>query len=193
MDPAEHFSITATRLWLERAVIGLNLCPFARAPHVAGRIHYRVSEATEADALLEDLFQALLELTQIEADERETTLLIVPDMFESFADFNEFLPMADAAVDALELEGEIQVASFHPAYQFEGTEPEAIENHTNRSPYPVLHLLRESSVDRAVESMQRTDDIYEANIATLRALGQDGWNRLWEEVNGTAGPDESDR
>lgn len=193
MEPAEHFSITATRLWLERAVIGLNLCPFARAPHVAGRIHYSVSEATDADSLLEDLFQALLELTQIDAVERETTLLIVPGMLESFADFNEFLPMADAAVEALELEGEIQIASFHPAYQFEGTEPEAIENHTNRSPYPVLHLLRESSVDRAVESMQRTDDIYEANIATLNALGSDGWDRLLGELTSTAGSNEPDR
>lgn len=189
MALTEHSAIRATRLWLERAVIGLNLCPFARAPHIAGRIHYSVSDAITTDALLDHLIQALIELARSDSDERETTLLIVPAMLQSFTEFNEFLPLADAAIEALDLEGEIQIASFHPAYQFDGTEPDAIENHTNRSPYPVLHLLRESSIDRAVDSMHSTDDIYEANIETLKTLGKNGWNRLWEDVKRDDGPE----
>lgn len=182
MEPTEQVAIAATRRWLERAVIGLNLCPFARAPHVADRIHYTVSDAVSTEGLLEHVFQALLDLSGANPEERETTLLIVPDMLQSFIEFNEFLPLADAAIEALQLEGVIQIASFHPAYQFTGTEPDAIENYTNRSPFPMLHLLRESSIDRAVEAMQRTDDIYEANISTLNKLGKSGWNALWKDV-----------
>lgn len=188
MDPTEHHAITETRRWLERAVIGLNLCPFARAPHVAGRIHFRISDATSHDQLLEHLFHALLDLSRADPDKQETTLLIIPDMLQDFVEFNDFLPLADAAIEGLELEGTLQIASFHPAYRFAGTRADALENHTNRSPYPTLHLLRESSIDRAVESMERTDDIYEANIATLKQLGRSGWDRLWE--NNDDKPDE---
>ncbi len=186
MEPAEQIAIATTRRWLERAVIGLNLCPFARAPHVADRIHYTVSDAVSTEGLLEHVFQALLDLSGANPEERETTLLIVPDMLQSFIEFNEFLPLADAAVEALQLAGEIQIASFHPAYQFDGTSPDAVENYTNRSPCPVLHLLRESSIDRAVAGMHRTDDIYEANIATLKMLGKGGWKRLWEDAKDSA-------
>jgi hypothetical protein len=167
-----------TRDWLEKAVIGLNLCPFAKPVHVAGRIRYAVSRAETPEALLADLLAELRTIAAADPDDIETTLLIHPRVLADFLDYNDFLGVADAALEDLDLVGEIQVASFHPRYQFEGTAPDDIENYTNRSPYPILHLLREASVEEAVASFPETDRIYKANIETLRKLGLDGWRRL---------------
>ncbi len=167
-----------TQAWMEKAVIGLNLCPFAKSVQVNNRLRYVVSEADTPEALLKELARELLLLRRSDPDEVETTLLIHPRVLTDFLDFNDFLGAADALVEDLELDGELQVASFHPDYQFEGTDPADITNYSNRSPYPTLHLLRESSIERAVATMADTDAIYEANIATLEKLGLDGWRAL---------------
>lgn len=177
MRPPEDI-IAATRAWLEKAVIGLDLCPFARAVHVRNQIRYVVSEAETPEDLLADLLGELRALAAADPEEIDTTLLIHPRVLEDFLDYNDFLAVAEAAVEELGLTGALQVASFHPKYQFAGTEPDDIENYTNRSPYPILHLLREESVERAVEAFPDTARIYEKNIETLRRLGREGWNRL---------------
>jgi hypothetical protein len=176
--PAAETVVAATREWLEKAVIGLNLCPFARAPHVQGRIRYVVSEAETPEELLVGLLAELQALSAAVPEETETTLLIHPRVLQDFLDYNDFLGVAEAAVADLGLEGTIQVASFHPRYQFAGTAPDGIENYTNRSPYPILHLLREASVERAVETFPDASRIYEKNIETMRRLGLEGWRRL---------------
>jgi hypothetical protein len=173
--------IAATRVWLEKAVIGLNLCPFAKPVHLRNRIRYFVSAARSPMRLREDLMAELRTLAAADPETCETTLLIHPHALTHFPDYNDFLAQADDVVAELELQGVIQVASFHPAYQFEDTGPDDIENYTNRSPYPMLHLLRESSVERAVTSHPDTTIIYRTNIETLRGLGHDGWRRLWLE------------
>jgi hypothetical protein len=180
--PEDAPHIAATTVWLERAVIGLNLCPFARAPHVQGRVRMRVSQARDTDALLDDLCSELQSLNALTAEECETGLLIHPFVLTEFLDYNDFLDVADAAVQTLGLEGEWQVASFHPAYQFADSTADDIENFSNRSPFPTLHLLRESSIERAMESMSDTDAIYRRNIETLKGLGIDGWKALWADT-----------
>ncbi|MDE2593732.1 MAG: DUF1415 domain-containing protein [Burkholderiales bacterium] len=171
--------IAQTQAWLTRAVIGLNLCPFAKSVHVKEQIRYVVSEAQTPEQLLEDLINELTLLRDADPEQIDTTLLIHPQVLGDFDDYNAFLDVVDAVVDEMELEGELQVASFHPQYQFEGTEPDDIENYTNRTPYPTLHLLRESSIERAVASFPDAADIYETNMETLRKLGLEGWKRLW--------------
>jgi uncharacterized protein len=173
-------ALAATQRWLERAVIGLDLCPFARAAHARRAIRFVVSEAREVDPLLADLQRELERLAATPPAELETTLLIHPLVLQDFLDYNDFLDLADAAVAALGLEGEIQVASFHPEYQFAGTGPDDVTNCTNRSPYPTLHLLREASVEQAVASHPDVAAIPERNIETLRKLGPDGWRALLE-------------
>ncbi len=177
--PEDGPYIAATTEWLERAVIGLNLCPFARAPHVQGKVRMRVSQARDTDALLNDLCGELQSLNALTAEECETGLLIHPFVLTDFLDYNDFLDVADAGVQTLGLEGEWQVASFHPHYQFADTAADDIENFSNRSPFPTLHLLRESSIERAMEVMSDTDAIYRRNIETLQRLGIDGWQALW--------------
>jgi hypothetical protein len=169
--------LAAIRHWLERAVLGLNLCPFARAVYVKEQIRYTVSVATTPEALLADLIAELRTLAA-EEEEIETTLLIHPDVLTDFLDYNDFLGVAEATVADLGLEGVIQIASFHPRYQFAGTAEDDIENYTNRSPYPLLHLLREASVERAVAAFPEAAEIYERNIATMRRLGIEGWRGL---------------
>ncbi|MFN3416903.1 MAG: DUF1415 domain-containing protein [Caldimonas sp.] len=173
--------IARTRLWLERAVIGLNLCPFAKAVHARGQIRWVVSPATTPEALREALCAELQWLAQANPAEVDTTLLIHPHVLGDFLDFNDFLGDAEQAVAELGLEGVLQVASFHPDYQFAGTQADDIANATNRSPYPTLHLLREASIERAVAAFPDPGTIYEANIATLRRLGPLGWARLMNE------------
>ena len=176
---SEHQAIIdATRLWLERAVIGLNLCPFANAVHRKNRIRYVVSRAQDRDALAADLAAELLLLQATDPDETDTTLLIHPAVLTDFYDYNAFLEVADRILERLDLAGEIQVASFHPDYAFGDCAADAIENYTNRSPYPMLHLLRESSVEQAIAAYPDTERIYEKNIETLRQLGIDGWLAL---------------
>lgn len=174
----EETAVADTRRWLERAVIGLNLCPFAKAPHVKGQIHYAVSGATDGRSLLPTVREELKALAAADAAERETTLLIVPHAFADFLDFNDFLDDAEGELAELDLEGVIQIAPFHPRFQFAGTEEDDITNATNRAPYPTLHLIREESIDRAVEAFPDADAIYEVNMATLEDLGVDGWQAL---------------
>ncbi|MGM9515065.1 DUF1415 domain-containing protein [Roseateles sp. DB2] len=176
--------INETRDWVQKAVIGLNLCPFAKAVEVKKQLRYVVSEATTPEELLKELAHELLLLRRTDPDEIETTVLIHPLVLTDFLDFNDFQGAADALVEDLELDGLLQVASFHPDFQFEGTELDDISNFTNRSPYPTLHLLREESIERAVESMPDTDAIYEANIATLEKLGLEGWKALGLKTRG---------
>ena len=179
-DAAEHPDqvIAATRKWLERAVIGLQLCPFAAAPHLHDRVRYCVSAQRSGVGLLEELSHELRALQDADPLKCETTLLIHPHVLTDFLEYNDFLGACEAAVAELGLEGELQVASFHPRYQFAGTDVQDIENYSNRSPYPMLHLLREASVERAVEAFPETEKIYEKNMETLRRLGIEGWNRL---------------
>ena len=172
--------VAATRRWLERAVIGLNLCPFARAPYLKNRVRIVVSPARDEEALLLDLCEELQRLGASDESDIETTLLVHPQVLNDFLDFNDFLDIADNALEQMNLAGELQVASFHPDYQFADTAPDDSANRSNRSPYPTLHLLRESSIERAVESGFDTDAIYENNIARLRELGDAGWRALWE-------------
>jgi hypothetical protein len=178
---SEGFAVAHTRAWLERAVIGLNLCPFARAPFAKGRVRIVRTDAADASSLLSCLEDELRRLGRSAADELETTLLVHPHALTDFAEYNDFLDEADGALAALGLEGELQVASFHPDYRFAGSAPDDIANATNRSPYPMLHLLRESSIDAAVDSIPDTESIYAANIETMRRLGEDGWARLQEQ------------
>lgn len=170
--------VALTRLWLERAVIGLNLCPFAKAVYVKQQVRFVLSDATTPEALLEQLAEELVHLRDVSPEETDTTLIIHPDVLTDFLEYNDFLDNADAAVETLGLEGVIQVASFHPYYQFAGTEFGDVENFTNRAPYPTLHLLREDSVSRAVDAFPDADAIVDRNIETVTRLGADGWHRL---------------
>ena len=170
--------VAATRHWLEKAVIGLQLCPFAAIPFAREQIRYCVSEHRTTSGLRLELTRELERLHLADQQLCETTLLIHPYVLTDFADYNQFLDDADAAIAALELEGELQIASFHPDYRFAGTAPSDVQNFSNRSPYPMLHLLREASVSRAVATYPAIDDIGERNSATLRELGHDGWLEL---------------
>lgn len=170
--------IAQTRTWLEEAVIGLNLCPFAKAVHVKGQVRYVVSEAIDVEALQQALIEQLQDLAAADPAQVDTTLLIHPNVLQDFEDFNQFLGLAEEMVEALGLDGVLQVASFHPQFQFAGTSPDDVSNATNRAPYPTLHLLREESIDRAVEAFPEAETIYEANIETLERLGPEGWATL---------------
>ena len=175
-------AIADTQRWLERAVIGLNLCPFAKAVHVKGLIRYAVSEATTPSELLADLKNEINSLANMDiagvSIVYDTTLLIVPYCLQDFLDFNDFLGKADNLLAKMKLEGTLQLANFHPQYQFAGTEPDDITNFTNRAPYPTLHLLRESSIDQAVAAFPEAEAIFEVNMATMERLGVEGWNAL---------------
>ena len=171
--------VAATQVWLERAVIGLNLCPFAKAVHVKKQIRYAVTAAQTADELLAELEHELQLLAGTDPKLLDTTLLIHPQAMVDFLDFHFFLAEADALIRKLGFDGVFQIASLHPQYEFAGSEPDEIENFTNRSPYPMLHLLREASIDRAVAAFPDAADIFEKNIETLNRLGHEGWRQLW--------------
>ena len=170
--------IAATRNWVEKVVIGLRLCPFAASPHQRGLVRYRVSEQQSPEGLAEELAQELLYLAAVDPLLCETSLLIHPYVLGDFLEYNQFLDQADAAVAALGLRGELQIASFHPAYQFAGSAPDDVENFSNRSPYPMLHLLREASVTRAAATFPEVNEIGNRNMATLRELGAVGFRKL---------------
>ena len=171
--------LAGTLAWLDKAVIGLNLCPFAKSVRVKGQIRSVVSEATTPEALLAQLEEELKHLAAVDPEQTDTTLLIHPRVLADFLDFNDFLDDADRLLRSLDLEGVLQIASFHPQFQFAGTAPDDIGNHTNRSPWPTLHLIREASIARAVEAFPEAEAIYERNIETLEALGLAGWQRLF--------------
>ena len=164
--------------WLERAVIGLNLCPFAKGVHAKGQIHYAVSAATDAEALAQDLRRELADLAAAPAEVRDTTLLMAPDCLQEFLEFNDFLGVAEDVLEELDLDGTLQIASFHPQFQFAGTDAGDVTNCTNRAPYPTLHLLREDSIDRAVQAYPEAEAIYERNMEVLEQLGMPGWQAL---------------
>nr|WP_228535529.1 DUF1415 domain-containing protein [Noviherbaspirillum malthae] len=182
LHPSSKQVTEEIQAWLVRAVIGLNLCPFAKAVHVKGQIRYAVSDAADQETLLKDLIDELHHLQQSSPEELDTTLLIHPRVLSDFLDYNDFLEVADAALEEAGLAGEIQIASFHPDYQFADADSTAIDNYTNRSPYPILHLLREDSIERAVEAFPDASDIYERNIETMRSLGLDGWRKLMADA-----------
>lgn len=173
--------IALTRRWIERAVIGLNLCPFAKAVYVREQVRFVLSDATTPEALLEQLAEELVLLRDTDPSQIDTTLIVHPDVLTDFLDYNDFLDNADAAVEALDLHGVLQVASFHPDYQFAGAAADDISHYTNRSPYPTLHLLREDSVERAVAAFPDPDVIVERNLQTLDRLGHAGWRKLFED------------
>jgi len=170
--------IAETRMWLEQIVISLNLCPFAKAVYVKEQVRFVLSDATTVEALVEELAEELVLLRDTPAEQIDTTLIVHPDVLTDFLNYNDFLDNADAAIEALDLQGILQVASFHPQYQFEGVAPDDVSNYTNRAPYPTLHLLREDSVERAVAAFPDPDVIVQRNIETLDKLGIEGWTRL---------------
>lgn len=170
--------IEHTRQWLEKAVIGLNLCPFAKAPYIKNRVRIVVSHAKHTDGFLEDLDRELLYLASVPTEEVETSLLIHPDLYDDFLKFNDILDFAEQAVLDNDLEGIIQIAPFHPQFQFAGTDPNDISNYTNRSPYPTLHLIREESISKAVEAIPDAAQIFERNIRVLEEMGHEGWQQL---------------
>ena len=178
MTADDDVYVRDTRRWVERAVIGLNLCPFAKAVHAKGLVHYSVSAATDAAQVLADVRTELDALAAVDPGVRETTLIIVPHCLQEFLDFNDFMGRAERSARKRGLEGVIQLASFHPHFRFEGTDEDDITNFTNRSPYPVIHLLREESIDRAVQAFPHPESIYEANMDTLRRIGRAGWDEL---------------
>lgn len=171
--------VAATRQWLERAVIGLNLCPFAKSVFVKKQVRYALSAASTADELLAELENELNRLARTESAELDTTLLIHPQAMTDFLDYHFFLAEVDALNRNLGFDGVFQIASLHPQYEFAGSEADDIANFTNRSPYPTLHLLRESSIDRAVAAFPDAADIFERNIETMERLGHAGWKKLW--------------
>lgn len=174
----EPTELAATRRWLERAVIGLNLCPFAKAVYVKRQVRFALSDAELEDDLLEELAEELLRLRDTPAEEIDTTLLVHPRVLTDFLVYNDFLDRVDALVEALDLDGVLQVASFHPDYRFADTEADDPGNCTNRAPYPTLHLIREASLDRAVEAYPDPDAIVQRNLATMAELGADGFRDL---------------
>jgi len=178
-DPFQpQAAIETTRRWLEKAVIGLNLCPFAGQPWREGRVWLRVSDAVSEQQLAEHLAEELLALQQADPAERETTLLIHPHVLADFLDYNDFLDLADAALEDMDMDGIFQIASFHPDYRFAEGPADDPAHCTNRSPYPMLHLLREASIEAATARMAEPEAIYERNIKTMRALGITGWHKL---------------
>ncbi len=175
---AETPAQAETLAWVDRAVIGLNLCPFARAVRIKGQIRCVVSTATDTEMLLQTLCDEAQRLMDTEMTQCETTLLVHPFVLTDFGDYNDFLDIAEAALEEIGCDGVLQLASFHPDYRFAGTEPDDVSNATNRSPHPTLHLLREASIDRAVQAFPAAESIYETNIATMQRLGQAGWQAL---------------
>ncbi|EGZ51366.1 DUF1415 domain-containing protein [Neisseria wadsworthii] len=178
MTLSDQTVIEHTRIWLEKAVIGLNLCPFAKAPYAKNRVRIAVSHAKHLDGFLEDLDRELQLLAETPPEETETSLLVHPGLFADFHQFNDMLDFADQAVIDNDLEGIIQIAPFHPGFMFEGTEEHDISNYTNRSPYPTLHLIREDSIAKAAEAFPDAEAIFGRNIALLEEMGHEGWEKL---------------
>lgn len=174
----EAQAIADTQAWVEKAVIGLNLCPFAKAVVTKKQVRYVVCMDSEPEQVLKILQAEMQHLVDTDATELDTTLLIAPHLLPDFLDFNEFLFDCDSVLVSMELEGVLQMADFHPRYQFAGTQPDDISNFTNRAPYPTLHLLREDSIDKAVAAFPEAAHIYEKNILTLQAMGHEGWDAL---------------
>ena len=166
------------RRWLERAVIGLNLCPFAKAVHVKGQVHLAACAADDVPGVIENLDAEISDLLALEPSRRDTTLLAVPRGFDEFLLFNDLVRQGERLLQRRKLGGVLQLASFHPAFVFAGAGEGDMANFSNRSPRPTLHLLREESMDRAVAAFPEAEAIYETNIRTLERLGPVGWRAL---------------
>jgi len=171
-----HLEIT--RNWVEKIVIGLNFCPFAKPVFIKNQIKFVLSEAKNPDELTKDFLEELNFLTGIEGDDTETTIVIHPFVLEDFVDYLDYVDYANDLVYQAGLEGTFQVASFHPDYQFEATEPTDIENYTNRSPVQMLHILREDTLEKAIKTYPNVEDIPSNNIAKLKEIGLDGLQKL---------------
>lgn len=180
--------IDHTRRWISAMVIGLDLCPFARRVFEADTIRYVVTAAEDEKTLLEDLERELKALAVCPIEAVETTLLIHPRALVNFLDYNDFLGDGERLVADLGLRGTLQIASFHPDYQFAGTRPDAVENYTNRSPYPMLHLLREASITAVASDPGALLEIPRRNAETLRRLGREMIQRKLKETEGGPGP-----
>lgn len=174
--------IALTSAWVEHVVIGLNLCPFAKPVHTKGQIHYSVSHARDENSLAADLRLSMQNLIATTPDKIDTYLLIHPWVLTDFIDYNNFLDIADEILDELDLIGVLQIASFHPNYQFAGTTADDVTNCTNRSPFPMLHLLREESLDKATIALPDPDVIVNRNLETMTSLGHEGWNKLQSQL-----------
>lgn len=165
--------------WLNDVVIGLNLCPFAAKPQRLKQIHLDIFNGTKDVDLLEHVQNALLDLEALPSDERETTVIIIANHLQSFNDYNEFLDYADRLLEQEGWQGIIQIASFHPDYQFAGTQKQDAENLTNRSPYPLLHLIREDSLEEAISKFPNPDSIPDINIQRMQALTEQEKTQLF--------------
>ena len=185
VEQADSVVIEDTRRWLQRAVIGLNLCPFAKSVDVKGLVHYAVTRSVGFKDLLADLKFELNALAALEDTARDTTLFIAPDGLQDFLEYNDFLAQANRLLAKMGFDGVFQLASLHPQYQFADAPADAITNFTNRSPYPTLHLIREASIDRAVKAFPHAEAIFETNMRTMERIGHDGWAAL--EVDASAG------
>jgi len=174
-DAAHH--VACVQRWLEDAVIGLNLCPFAKAVHVKRQVRYAVSRATMDGDVLDHLRAEADLLHATPAAQIDTTLLIVPALAD-FLDFHSLTERAESVLAKAGYEGELQLASFHPDFVFADADPHDIANATNRAPAPILHLLREDSIARAAAAVPDAADIYERNIATMEKLGPEGWAEM---------------
>lgn len=177
--------IETTKLWLERFVVGLNLCPFAKHPFKNGKIRYIVFEDNDLEKLTELLLKEANELVETTPSVLETTLIILPEILDEFEEYLDYVEMAEFIFAEVELEGVIQLASFHPDYQFEDTEPTDVENYTNRSPFPMLHLIREDSITRAIEAYPEVGNIPETNIETMNNLGLTRVKQMLDDINRT--------
>jgi hypothetical protein len=161
--------ISATQAWVKSVIIGYGICPFAKREWDRGSIYFAVSRATDIECFLAHLIQ---ECERLDSDDGvETTLLIYPDAFLTFADYLDYLDIAERLLIMQGYEGVYQLASFHPNYCFEGAAPDDAANYTNRSPYPMLHLIREESIERAVAAYPHPENIPERNIELTRRLG----------------------
>ncbi|MBS0546040.1 MAG: DUF1415 domain-containing protein [Proteobacteria bacterium] len=176
--------IDDVRTWLDDVVIGLNLCPFAAKPRNENRVRIVVSHARTEEALLDDLQHELEHLSDTPVAELETTLLAIPHMLEDFAEYNDFLDAVDLWLEQFGWEGELQVASFHPHYQFADSAPDDAGNLTNRSPWPLLHIIREESLEKAIEHFPDVDGIPERNIRRMEALTAEERQRLFPYLFG---------
>lgn len=166
-----------TRAWLEAFVVGLNLCPFARSELQQDRVRIVVSAATDDSELLERM-GAEIQLLD-ETPSVATTLIVHPAVLIDFHDYHQFLPRANRLLKSQGWKGVFQIATFHPDYQFASTEQNDTENYTNRSPYPMIHILREASLERAIDSYPEVDDIPARNIALMNDMGHDKLRKLW--------------
>ncbi len=177
------YEIKIVEKWLDEIVVGLNFCPFASKACRNDQIRFIKSEANSTEELLLNLQDEITLLDQAPSTEIETTLLIIPDMLTKFDDYNQFLDLVDQLLIQSEWEGIFQVASFHPDYCFADTEPDSVENLTNRSPYPILHILREESIEEALENITEPDEIYKRNIQTMKNLSADQIKVLFSYLN----------